>query len=63
MPTSAESSRFMRTYTAEAGSSPTRIVASPGFVSRAATSAATSALTRAATALPSMIVAVTRRAA
>ena len=30
MPTSALSLRFMRTYTSEAGSSPTRIVARPG---------------------------------
>ncbi len=55
MPTSAESSRFIRTYTAEAGSSPTRIVARPGVRSSCSTSAFTSARTLAATALPSMI--------
>src|ERR687898_982038 len=50
MPTSAESSRFMRTYTADAGSSPTRMVASPGVRPMAATSRLTSSRTFAATA-------------
>src|SRR5919108_5229606 len=60
IPTSAESSRFMRTYVAEAGSSPTRIVARPGFRSMASTSRATCSRTRAATVLPSMMRALMR---
>src|SRR5919108_4685665 len=59
MPTSAESSRFIRTYMADAGSSPTRIVASPGFRAMAPTPRATRSRTRAATALPSMTRALT----
>src|SRR5918998_2900551 len=42
---------------AEAGSSPTSTVASPGFTWSSATSRATCSFTRAATALPSMITA------
>src|SRR5215218_267453 len=60
IPTSAESSRFMRTYVADAGSSPTRIVARPGPRSMASTSRATCSRTRAATALPSITRALMR---
>src|SRR5215208_7082414 len=63
MPTSAESSPFIRTYIADAGSSPTSTVARPGVPGNDATSRATSAFTRAATALPSMISALIGRAA
>src|SRR6185503_12268480 len=58
MPTSAEALCLEFTYTAEAGSSPTSTVASPGARPCSATnwptSSATSARTRAATALPSI---------
>src|SRR3954449_11958760 len=59
MPTSALAFCLPPTYTALAGSSPTRIVASPGdrpcSSVNAFTCSATCARTRAATALPSMI--------
>src|SRR5580700_6590165 len=64
MPASAHALRLFATYTADAGSSPTRIVARPGArpvrSRNSATSRATSARTRAATSLPSMIVALMR---
>src|SRR5262245_40930485 len=59
MPTSSALRFLLRTYTWEAGSSPTRITASVGRTpvdsARAATSLLTSASTLAATALPSRI--------
>ena len=59
MPTWAQSSRFMRTYTAEAGSSPTSTVARPGVRPSDSMAALTRSRTAAATALPSMTVALT----
>ena len=59
MPTSCVAFCLPPTYTAEAGSSPTSTVASPGgslpAATHAATSAATSRRTSSAIALPSMI--------
>src|SRR5262245_29807182 len=59
----SQSLTLWRTYTAEAGSSPTRITASPGVMPRARNAAAlraTSARTRLASALPSINCAVMR---
>src|SRR5882672_7011765 len=63
MPTSAHARCLPLTYTADAGSSPTSTVASPGTrpvrSRNASTCWATSARTRAAIALPSMMLALT----
>src|SRR5947207_3019183 len=59
MPSSMHVRSFAPTYTALAGSSPTRTTVSPGVTPRdcnAATRAATSDVTRAASCAPSMIV-------
>src|SRR3982751_3209842 len=62
MPEASVSFRLLRTYTCDAGFSPTSTTASPGTLlpaaMRAATCCATSAVTRSASALPSMIRAV-----
>src|SRR6478672_2866943 len=63
MPTSAHARCLPLTYTADAGSSPTSTVASPGTrpvrSRNTSTCSATSARTRAAIALPSMMLALT----
>ena len=59
MPHSSQAARLLRTYTAEAGLSPTITTASPGRrppeATRRSTAARTSAFTTRAMALPSMI--------